>query len=84
MLTDRFGHMLVIAPLIAALSSVFGIYLSYWLDASSGGLVVLVQGAVFAIVALTSPRHGLLTRLIAARRRERRNRKTSLLAAMTS
>lgn len=69
MLTDRFGRMLMIAPLIAALSSVLGIYLSYWLDASSGGLVVLVQGAVFAIVALTSPRHGLVARLITARRR---------------
>ena len=74
MLTDRFGRMLMIAPLIAALSSVLGIYLSYWLDASSGGLVVLVQAAVFAIVALTSPRHGLLARLIAARRRERMHR----------
>lgn len=69
MLTDRFSRMLVIAPLIAALSSVFGIYLSYWLDASSGGLVVVVQGVVFAIIALVSPRHGLAGKLVAARRR---------------
>ncbi len=62
LLTDRFGRMLVIAPVISALSSVLGIYLSYWLDASSAGLVVLVQGAVFTAVYLFSPRQGVLGR----------------------
>lgn len=69
LLTDRFGRMLVIAPVMSALSSVVGIYLSYWLDASSGGLVVVVQGVVFALVYLFSPRHGLLGTRFAARRR---------------
>jgi len=54
LLTDRFGRMLVLAPAIAVASSVLGIYLSYWLDAASGALVVLVQGAVFAVVFLVS------------------------------
>lgn len=62
LLTDRFGRMLVLAPLISAVCSITGIYLSYWLDAASGGLVVLVQGAVFAVVLLTSPRYGPLRR----------------------
>ncbi|KAB1656356.1 metal ABC transporter permease [Pseudoclavibacter chungangensis] len=69
LLTDRFGRMLVIAPTISALASVAGIYLSYWLDASPGGLVVMVQGAVFALVYLFAPRHGLLGKRLAARRR---------------
>ncbi len=68
LLTDRFGRMLIIAPTLSALSSVLGIYLSYWMDASPGGLVVLVQGAVFALVYLLSPRHGLLGRRLAAHR----------------
>ncbi len=68
LLTDRLGRMLVIAPIVSALCSVAGIYLSYWLDVASGGMVVLVQGAVFAAVYLTSPRHGLIAR---ARRRGR-------------
>jgi manganese transport system permease protein len=51
LLTDRLRRMLVIAPSIAAASSIVGIYLSYWLDASPAGLVVLVQAGVFAIVA---------------------------------
>ncbi|WP_084128597.1 metal ABC transporter permease [Demequina sp. NBRC 110055] len=62
LLTDRFSRMLLIAPVISSLCSVAGIYLSYWLDASSGGLVVVVQGVVFALVYLLSPRHGLVRR----------------------
>lgn len=69
LLTDRFGRMLVIAPVVSVACSVAGIYLSYWLDAASGGLVVLVHGAVFALVYLFGPRHGLLGRHLARRRR---------------
>jgi manganese transport system permease protein len=69
LLTDRFGRMLVIAPALSAAASVVGILLSYWLDAASGGLVVVVQGVVFAVVYLLSPRHGVLLRLIGRTRR---------------
>ena len=69
LLTDRFGRMLVIAPVMSALSSVLGIYLSYWMDASPGGLVVVVQGAVFAVAYLFGPRHGLIGARLSARRR---------------
>jgi manganese transport system permease protein len=67
LLTDRFGRMLVIAPTISALCSVVGIFASYWLDVSSGPLVVVVQAAVFAVVWIVSPRHGLLGRVRSAR-----------------
>ncbi|MGM1017974.1 MAG: metal ABC transporter permease [Actinomycetota bacterium] len=67
LLTDRFGRMLVIAPVLSAASAVIGIYLSYWIDAASGGLVVVVLGAVFALVYLLSPRHGLLGRALSRR-----------------
>ncbi|AIG63375.1 membrane protein [Corynebacterium atypicum] len=63
-ITDRFSRMLVIAPTISALCSVFGIYVSYFVDASPGGLVVLSQGLVFFCVYLFHPRRGLvMTRL---------------------
>jgi manganese transport system permease protein len=48
---------------------VLGIYLSYWMDASPGGLVVVVQGAVFALAYLFGPRHGLIGARLSARRR---------------
>ncbi|MFV0287085.1 MAG: metal ABC transporter permease [Demequina sp.] len=68
LVTDRFSRMLIIAPVMSSLCSVAGIYLSYWLDASSGGMVVVVQGVVFGLVYLLSPRHGLMRRI--TRRRE--------------
>ena len=71
LLTDRFGRMLVIAPVVSALCSVAGIYLSYYLDTAPGGMVVLAQGAVFAPVYLFSPRHGVIGRGAAALRRRR-------------
>lgn len=69
LLTDRFGRMLVIAPAISVVCSIAGIYLSYWLDAASGGLVVLVQGAAFALVYLFAPRQGVIGRRLSVRRR---------------
>lgn len=50
LLTDRFGRMLILAPAISSVCSIVGLYLSYWMDVSSGGMVVLAQGAVFAVV----------------------------------
>ena len=70
LLTDRFSRMLLIAPTLSVAASAAGILLSYWLDASSGGLIVLVQGALFTLVHLFAPRYGLL-----ARHRARRGEK---------
>ncbi|ALJ21815.1 metal ABC transporter permease [Microbacterium sp. No. 7] len=68
LLTDRFGRMLLIAPLLSAASATVGIYVSYWADTASGATVVLVLGIVFAVVALVSPHRGLLFRRSRARR----------------
>lgn len=50
LLTERFARMLVIAPVFAVVCSALGLWLSYWLDASPGGLVVVTQGVAFGIV----------------------------------
>lgn len=68
LLTDRFGRMLLIAPAVAAFSAVTGILLSYYLDASSGGLVVLTMGALFLPAYLFAPRQGVIGRALAHRR----------------
>jgi len=68
LLTDRFSRMLLIAPALAGGSAILGSYASFWLDASPGGVVVLTMSAVFALVYLVSPRHGLITRRVARRR----------------
>ena len=60
LLTDQFSKMLIIAPVIASVAAVGGVYLSYYLDTASGGMVVLSQGAIFALVYLFSPRQGII------------------------
>lgn len=71
LLTDRFARMLVIAPAIAATCAAIGIYASYYLDAASGGMVVLTMGVTFALAYLFAPRHGIVARRVIAARRRR-------------
>jgi manganese transport system permease protein len=72
LVTDRFSRMLVLAPALAAVSAVVGIYVSYYVDASSGGLVVLAQSTVFALAYLFGPQQGLLVARLSRGRRSRR------------
>jgi len=71
LLTDRFSSMLVIAPAMSSVCAVVGIYASYYLDASTGGCVVLTQGVVFTLVYLLSPRHGVIAARVGVLRRRR-------------
>lgn len=57
LLTDRFSRMLFIAPTLAAVSAMIGLYASYYLDTSSGPMVVLANGATFTLAYLFSPGH---------------------------
>ncbi|WP_063060427.1 metal ABC transporter permease [Nocardia sienata] len=72
LLTDRFGRMLVIAPVLSALCAVTGLYVSYYADTAPGATTVLAQGIVFTAVYLFAPQQGLIgSRLAAGRRRGR-------------
>ncbi|CAJ1580012.1 metal ABC transporter permease [[Mycobacterium] wendilense] len=73
LLTDRFGRMLVIAPALAALCGLIGIYVSYYLDAASGPMVVLANGVAFTLAYLFSPTQGVvMTRVLrVVRKRDR-------------
>ncbi|WP_308240294.1 metal ABC transporter permease [Mesorhizobium sp. J428] len=67
LLTDRFPRLITIAVVIGALSSLIGAYISYFLDGATGGVIVVLQMAVFLTAFVFAPKHGLL----AARRRAR-------------
>ena len=55
LLTDSFGRMIVLSTTIGALAGVAGMYVSYWLDISSGATIVLLEAAVFvATLAVTT------------------------------
>ncbi|NHP17700.1 metal ABC transporter permease [Rhodococcus sp. IC4_135] len=71
LLTDKFSRMLVIAPVISAICAITGIYVSYYLDTASGGMVVMTQGIVFALVYLFSPSQGVIVKWTSQRRRAR-------------
>ena len=49
LLTDSFPRLFVIAVVIGALTGFLGVYVSWFVDVSSGATVVLVQSAVFAL-----------------------------------
>jgi ABC-type Mn2+/Zn2+ transport system permease subunit len=61
LLTDRFDRMLAVAAATAVGSSVMGVYVSFFLDASTAACIVLVQAAVFLLALGFAPKHGLLT-----------------------
>ena len=60
LLTDRFDRMAILAVLSSVISSILGVYISYWSDIETGGSIVLVQTLIFLIAFLFAPRYGLL------------------------
>lgn len=65
LLTDRFPRLLVISVSIGAMTSAFGAYFSFFLNANPGGLIVSLQTLIFLTVFVFAPKHGYL----AARRK---------------
>jgi manganese/iron transport system permease protein len=65
LLADRFSRLVLIAITLGVLTSFFGVYLSYFLDGATGGVIVVLQTLVFLAAFLFAPKHGML----AARRR---------------
>jgi manganese/iron transport system permease protein len=65
LLTDRFPRLILIAVAVGALSSLVGAYISFFLDGATGGVIVVLQTAVFLLAFVFAPKHGLL----AARRK---------------
>jgi manganese transport system permease protein len=68
MLTDRFNRMMVIAAISSVFSSIIGTYLSYYLDASTGGCIIVFQALIFLAVLIFAPKRGLIGRTRLARR----------------
>jgi len=62
LLTDRFPRMLVLAAVMGAATAMAGAYASYFLDGSTGGLIVLAQTGLFLLALALAPKHGLLRR----------------------
>ncbi len=60
LLTDRFDRMTLLAICSSAISSIVGVYVSYWFDIETGGSIVLVQTIIFLIAFMFAPKYGIL------------------------
>ncbi|WP_394690695.1 metal ABC transporter permease [Hoeflea sp.] len=60
LLTDRFPRLIVIAVAMGSITCFAGVYLSYFLDGATGGVVIMLQTGIFLLAFLFAPRHGLL------------------------
>ena len=67
LLCDRFPRLIALSVVIGTVTSFVGAYLSYFLDGATGGIIVLLQTALFAAAFLFAPRHGLLASRARAR-----------------
>lgn len=61
-LTDRFRPLILIAGFLGVTTSGLGVYLSYYLDGATGGVIVSLQTMLFVLAFLFSPKFGLLRR----------------------
>lgn len=61
LLTDRFGTMLFLATAIGVSCSLLGAYISYFLNGSTGGCIVVLQTLAFLAALILAPKHGLLS-----------------------
>ena len=62
LLTDRFGKLIILSISFGLVTSGLGAYLSYFLNANPGGLIVCIQTVLFLIVFIFAPKYGLLSR----------------------
>ncbi len=61
LLVPRLHQVMLLGSLLSILSSMSGMYLSYYYNLPSGPAIVLVATGIFSLSLLLSPRHGILT-----------------------
>lgn len=60
LLADRFSRMQLIAVASAVSSSVAGVYVSFFINGSTGSCIVLTQAGLFLLALVFAPKRGLL------------------------
>jgi ABC-type Mn2+/Zn2+ transport system permease subunit len=62
LLTRRLWPMMLVSAAIGAVSSLLGLYVSYYLNIVSGSAIVLTATAIFVLAFLFNPRQGMVWR----------------------
>ena len=60
LLSDRFPIVIIYSVMIGTLTSLFGAYLSFFIDGATGGIIVVLQATIFMAVFILAPKHGLI------------------------
>lgn len=81
LLSDKFDRMMALAVGAAVLSSVLGVYASFYLDASTGGCIVVAQALLFFAAMIFGPKRGLLAQ--ASQRRAAQQQPAPVLSTVS-
>jgi ABC-type Mn2+/Zn2+ transport system permease subunit len=68
LVTRRLPVMMAVSAAIGALSSISGLYLSFYADVASGAAIVLTATVIFLVVFLLAPRQGMVWQSLRGRR----------------
>ncbi|MDA8651043.1 metal ABC transporter permease [Porticoccaceae bacterium] len=60
LLSDKFGMVILLSTSIGTITSALGAYLSFFFDAATGGVIVLLQAVTFLLAFLFAPKYGYL------------------------
>ena len=60
LLTNKFNHLIIIAITLGAITSGLGAYLSFFINANPGGLIVCLQTLLFLCAYIFAPKYGIL------------------------
>lgn len=72
LLTNRFSILLIIAVSIGFITSGVGAWISYYLDGTTGGVIITLQTIIFLIAFLFAPQHGLIPNRLRIRQQLRK------------
>ena len=62
LLCDRFQYLIITSILVGAFTCFLGVYLSFFLDGATGGIIVTLQFFIFLITFIVAPKYGLSSR----------------------
>ncbi len=69
LLTERLWVMIFLAAGIGVVSSVVGLYFSFTYNLASGATIVMAATAIFVLVFLFSPKHGLIWKILKVKKK---------------
>ena len=82
LLTERLPRMLVLASAIGAIAAILGLYISYWMNYSSGAAMVIVVTLIFLVTLVLAPKQGILIKAVQRKRAQDRHLKDDILKAV--